>query len=233
MPSQVLIVCAGNVCRSPVAQALLDARTAPTVTVTSAGTQALVGRRIDDPMSALLASRGLTGPEGEARQLSAPMIASADLILTMTRSQRASVVTIDPRAVHRTFTLLEAAALVRGLSPAALGSASESDRVKRLPRLANAQRKQLALSPTALDVADPHGRSKRRYREAFTAIEIAVEEVARAIHPLPPSGPEAAEPGPDVTPDRDREPGRGRRWRMAVAPVPVPHARHGRRRRPA
>jgi protein-tyrosine-phosphatase len=59
--------------------------------------------------------RGLGGePEDfRARQLEDAMAAGADLILTMTRRHRRDVLTGAPRAMARTFTLREAADLLR------------------------------------------------------------------------------------------------------------------------
>src|SRR4029453_8342341 len=103
----ILAVCTGNVCRSPAVERLLASRLGPTVSVTSAGTHALVGHSIAEPMAALLRGGGLEPDGFEARRLSERMLKEADLVLAMTRAQRGLVVDLWPPAVRRAFTLRE------------------------------------------------------------------------------------------------------------------------------
>ncbi|GMA87571.1 hypothetical protein GCM10025868_28210 [Angustibacter aerolatus] len=52
-PARVLVVCTGNVCRSPLVERLLRQRLGTdAVDVSSAGTQALVGEPMTDPAAA-------------------------------------------------------------------------------------------------------------------------------------------------------------------------------------
>ena len=69
------------------AEALLAAAL-PGISVSSAGTGALVGYPADDIAKALMAARGLDLSEHRARQLNAAMCQQADLILTMDEGQR-------------------------------------------------------------------------------------------------------------------------------------------------
>src|SRR5512133_2901453 len=82
----ILAVCTGNVCRSPAVERLLATKLGPTVAVTSAGTHALVGHPISEPMAALLHDSGVETNEFEARRLSEQMLKEADLILSMRRA---------------------------------------------------------------------------------------------------------------------------------------------------
>ena len=50
----ILAVCTGNICRSPAVERLLASQVAPSVSVSSAGTHALVGHPISEPMATLL-----------------------------------------------------------------------------------------------------------------------------------------------------------------------------------
>src|SRR5829696_596819 len=108
----ILAVCTGNVCRSPAVERLLASKLGPTVAVKSAGTHALVGHPISDPMAALLRDGGLETNGFEARRVSEQILKEADLILAMTRAQRGLVVELWPPAVHRAFTLREFARLL-------------------------------------------------------------------------------------------------------------------------
>ena len=78
----VLVVCIGNICRSPMGQALLAAA-APGIEVTSAGTGALIGQQADPIARELMTARGLDIEGHVARQINQAMCQSADLILTM------------------------------------------------------------------------------------------------------------------------------------------------------
>ena len=55
----ILTVCTGNVCRSPAVERLLASKLGPTVSVASAGTHALVGHPISEPMAVLLQNSGV------------------------------------------------------------------------------------------------------------------------------------------------------------------------------
>lgn len=111
-PVTVLVVCTGNICRSPLAAQLLIARLdhldpsrRGQITVTSAGTR--VNPTLTMPPELVEQSLRYGGdPSGHLpTQLDRDLIAAADLILTATRSHRGDVVRLLPRAARRTFTL--------------------------------------------------------------------------------------------------------------------------------
>ncbi|MDQ4502975.1 low molecular weight phosphatase family protein [Sinomonas sp. ASV322] len=112
----VLFVCSGNICRSPMAEQLLRARGAGSdIGVSSAGTIADEGA----PMTreaAELSQRYGGDPSGHrSRLLTSEVLMSADLVLTATRAQRASVAQLVPRASRRTFTIREFSRLLRAI----------------------------------------------------------------------------------------------------------------------
>jgi protein-tyrosine phosphatase len=87
MIGRVLVVCAGNVCRSPMAAALL-ARSLQSVTVESAGITALAGHAADPIAVDLMRERGLDIRSHRARQLLSWMPMTSDLVFVMDDFQR-------------------------------------------------------------------------------------------------------------------------------------------------
>lgn len=87
MIKRVLVVCAGNICRSPMAEALLAQRL-DSVTVESAGITALIGHAADPVAVSLMKERGFDIRSHRARQLVTWMPAAADLVLVMDRFMR-------------------------------------------------------------------------------------------------------------------------------------------------
>lgn len=107
MPGRVLIVCVGNICRSPMAEVLLRHRLTGgrPVAVESAGLAAVVGNPIDPLAEAVLAMHGLTGGAHLARQIDNSLIQNADIVLTMDKRQRAALLALAPSARSKVFLL--------------------------------------------------------------------------------------------------------------------------------
>jgi protein-tyrosine phosphatase len=177
----ILAVCTGNICRSPAVERLLSSKLGPTVTASSAGTHALVGHPISDPMARLLVDSGAEPASFQARRLSEQMLKEADLILAMTRAQRGLVVDLLPAAVRRAFTLREFARLLSLVDPAALPAESPAERLRAAIPLAAAGRGTQRMSPEEDDVIDPFRLSKAVYAASFAQITSAVEAIVYAI----------------------------------------------------
>lgn len=85
----ILIVCTGNICRSPMAEGMLKtylhSRLADRVQVSSAGTHALHGNQAQPHAMEVMRRRGIDISGHRARQLSGSLIKSSDLVLVMER----------------------------------------------------------------------------------------------------------------------------------------------------
>jgi protein-tyrosine phosphatase len=98
------MVCEGNICRSPIAAALL-ARDMAHVGVTSAGTHALAGRGASPVAMELMGDRGLDISTHVSTLLTPAHVRQADLVLAMTRAQRELIETNYPYARGKTYRL--------------------------------------------------------------------------------------------------------------------------------
>jgi len=143
----ILYVCTGNICRSPFAEVytahLLAAHgLAGAVTVSSAGTHALVGHSMHPASQAEALARGVAEPWVDAfvaRQLGQRIASGADLILGLTPAHRGEAVRIWPRALPVAFSLLEFARLAALVDPSGL-PVEPVDRGEALVAAARAQR---------------------------------------------------------------------------------------------
>ncbi|MGR2738764.1 low molecular weight protein-tyrosine-phosphatase [Billgrantia sp. Q4P2] len=104
MIRSILVVCRGNVCRSPVAAAMLQQRL-PHCRVSSAGLTALVGQGVEPSARALAEAAGLDVSGHLARQLVLQHLASADLVLVMSDEQRRLVAERWPQAIGKVMRL--------------------------------------------------------------------------------------------------------------------------------
>ncbi|WP_369830646.1 low molecular weight phosphatase family protein [Mycobacterium sp. ACS1612] len=110
-----MFVCTGNICRSPMAERLALAYVArygiQNLKGSSAGTHALSGHPIERNAALVLEELGGEASNFAARRLTPRIAEEADLVLTMTRAHRDTVLELAPHQLRRTFTLSEAARL--------------------------------------------------------------------------------------------------------------------------
>jgi protein-tyrosine phosphatase len=106
--SSLLVVCTGNLCRSPMAAALF-ARNArergSRLRVASAGIAASTGHPPPGPVIALMSRRGLDVSRHRARQLTGMLVQRQDLILVMDGAQQSYVETHWEQVKGRVYRL--------------------------------------------------------------------------------------------------------------------------------
>lgn len=191
--ANVLVVCRGNVRRSPVIAAMLETGTATTrglggtgVSVASAGIAAVVGSRIDPILGSRLEALGMPDAGHLAAQLRPEAVQRADVVITACRSHRRAVTQMAPSAVRRVFTLRELAALASNLDLDVFDDCGESvaDRLRRLVEMApRARSRRLERRPRMDDVADPTRMTARAAARMLNEIQGSVEAILQLIQP--------------------------------------------------
>ena len=179
MNPAVLIVCTGNICRSPMAQAVLMAGLAgapgDSVQVSSAGTHALVGERMHVDAVQALEVWGIQVPEFTAAALTPAAVQQADLLLGATREHRAAIVRLAPARARDAYTLREFGRLAAAVDPAALPAGSRGRRLAALLTAVSALRGTLTLrEPAEDDIPDPYGRGRPAFDLALSLIHHAL-----------------------------------------------------------
>ena len=177
----ILVVCLGNVCRSPAGERLLRLRldgylgsAREAVHVSSAGVRAVVGAGMDERAAAELLRLGGDPTGFRARQLTPVMATTADLVLTATRQLRSRVLEDAPRTMRRTFTIREFAAVI---SSGALDGRAH-DAADLVARAAAARAR---VGHVDQDIPDPIGQSEAVHREVVESLDRDCTAIARVL----------------------------------------------------
>jgi protein-tyrosine phosphatase len=150
------------------------------VEIASAGLDTPVGREMDPRSAAALIRLGGDPAGAYATALIAGMAEDADLVFTMTRSQRRAVLEQTPRGLRRTFTLLEAADLLQRADSHGLESRPLAQRAGDLADLLHAGRARRR-STNADDIADPVGQPEAVHDRVASVIDGALRPLAAVL----------------------------------------------------
>jgi len=166
---RVLVVCTGNVCRSPFAELLLRARV-PDLEIASRGIDALEGSPMEGQMRTLLEARDVDASDFRARQVDAADL-DADLVLTMSARQRAYLLDEFPQVARRTGLL--------GAVPTLQGMAEEQGELS--PSLIAAWTRRPVTRQH--EVPDPFRRPLEEARATADLLDRHVESLAALLRP--------------------------------------------------
>ncbi|MFV5594903.1 low molecular weight protein-tyrosine-phosphatase [Acinetobacter junii] len=100
----ILVVCVGNICRSPMAEYLLKQHH-PNIHVESAGISGLVGHPADDKAQLCMLRLNIDMSNHIAKKLNADLIKKADLILVMSNNQQRHLEQTWPFSKGKVFRL--------------------------------------------------------------------------------------------------------------------------------
>jgi protein-tyrosine phosphatase len=154
---RICLVCLGNICRSPMAGAVLrrkleDVRLSGAVTVESAGTGGWhVGGPADPRTLAALRSRGLDAADHRARQFTSASFVDYDLVLALDRDNLAELHRLAPDDASR-----DKIQMLRAYDP-------------------------LALAAGDLDVHDPYYGGADGFARSLDEIEPAVDGLVQTL----------------------------------------------------
>ncbi len=106
MIRRILVVCIGNICRSPMAEGLLK-RALPDLQISSAGLAALVGHGADPIAVQIMAEQGIDIGAHRARLVTEALVRESDLILVMDSQHQQQIATEYPHARGKVYRLGE------------------------------------------------------------------------------------------------------------------------------
>lgn len=190
---EILTVCTGNVCRSPLAATMLATRLADLdVRVTSAGTYGLQDQPMTDDTkrlgSELRVDADLLNAH-RASYLTEAHLVAPDLILAMSREHRRRIVELSPGRLRSTLTVREFARLAAEVSDAEIRDtatgAGDDDPARLRAVLTTILGKRGMTAPPADpnddDVIDPYRRSWETYQRTGSQLAPALEQVVRVL----------------------------------------------------
>ncbi|KAF2419632.1 low molecular weight phosphatase family protein [Microbacterium sp. B35-30] len=190
---EILTVCTGNICRSPLAETLLRTRLAPYhPLVHSAGTMGLESAPMTPEAVRLALGLGIAqdlAANHRSRYLTDAELRSPDLILAMSREHRRRIVEIAPGRLRSAFTVREFARLAADTSDEQIAAASATGgvdgraRARAAVAAVAAQRGMSAppADPGDDDVIDPYRRSWETYQLSASQLVPAVDQVVRVM----------------------------------------------------
>jgi protein-tyrosine phosphatase len=165
--ASIIVVCSGNICRSPVAEGLLRRGVlrrfgADAPDVSSAGTIGLEGSAATPESVQAAAERGVDISTHVARRLTDAMVQQADLVVCMAAEHRAEIEQRVPTAIDRTFTLKELTRLLEDDAPSA--PQAQDALAPRTLAAAHGRRTDGSTNPYDEDIVDPLGMPLETYR---------------------------------------------------------------------
>ena len=172
----VLILCTGNVCRSPLMERHLRHALAGTdVRVSSAGTGALAGNAIDVGSVRLLDAAGVDSADFTARQVTRELLDEADLVIAASREHIGQAAQLAPSVLRKGFAWLDLGDLLDGVSTGDIASWPAGTRAAQVAAEAMARRAEVSpRTDEEATVVDPFGQDQR----VFSSME---QQVLRAL----------------------------------------------------
>ena len=184
--ASILIVCTGNICRSPLAEGFLRrvleerfGQAAPDVA--SAGTVGWEGSPAVVESVEAAAERNTDIRSHEARRLEPEQIIPASLIIGMTTEHRGAVGAMVPQAADRAFSLKEIVRILDDLPPAPQASSPIEALTNRVAQADARRRAGFDGNPHDEDIVDPLGMPTETFRAVAWEIDTLCDDLVRGI----------------------------------------------------
>ncbi len=180
---RILVVCTGNICRSPFIEYVLGRELAGLgIAVKSAGTGAFAGQPIDPSAADQVRAHGADPGNHVARQITAGLIAEADLVLTATRRHRGEVAVMSPRALCYAFTWNDFAELVHAMSAEHLDQRGRGRDLRQVVAAVAARRGSVPpRSAPEVDIVDPYRQGRAVFDQMGREVMASLPDVVRAL----------------------------------------------------
>lgn len=184
--ASILVVCTGNICRSPLAEGFLRraleerfGQDAPDVA--SAGTIGWEGSPAVAESIEAAAERNTDIRSHAASRLEPEQIIPAALILGMTTAHRDSVAAMVPQAADRAFSLKEMVRILDDLPPVEAVSSPMEALTDRVVQAAAHRRAGFTGNPHDEDIVDPLGMPAETFRAVAWEIDTLCEDLVRGL----------------------------------------------------
>lgn len=193
---KLLLVCTGNIARSPIAEACARAYLASNGEseiqweIASAGTHAVEGAPVRPEASRAAAGLGYDLSAGRAKVLVPEDLKERDLILAMNWEQIAHIWSLVPEAWERSFTLKEFVWWAkRSPSTPSIMFPDRSEQMRDKVRQAHIVRKRAradhgfwgGLRPEDLDLVEPEGKDDEVWADLAQAIRALITDSIRLV----------------------------------------------------
>jgi protein-tyrosine phosphatase len=184
----IVFVCTGNICRSPMAEQMLVQQAAKhklPIVVSSAGVMAMTGDPMTPQSAEAMTLRGYTPTKHVSQDLTPKILEDADLVLTATLDHRSELARMLPKASKYSFTIDEFARLTSFL----MADPEFQDEFKKKPKETREQYLKRAMQeavllrgmvPTSLDpidVIDPYMQSMKVYNQVAAHVDSRLETI--------------------------------------------------------